>query len=243
MQINDEGIIVSKQKFSENSLIVAVFSSEHGLQKGLLKSGLTLKNKATLEVGNIVKFQKNARLENNLGSIKIELQQTFLADVINNPLKVNLFSNICHMLDEFLVEKHTYNSLYNFSKLLLEVIANSDIKEIYLKNYVKWEMHLLKEIGYGLDLSKCVVSNKEEDLYYLSPKTGKAVSKDVGEQYADNLFIIPPFLLEKNEDTNMVDILQAISITTHFFNKFSQEYNKKVSFLRENMINKLLTNT
>ena len=106
----------------------------------------------------------------------------------------------------------------------------------WIKEYINWELLLLSEIGYGLDLSKCTVSGETKDLLYVSPKSGKAVSKKVGENYKNKLLNLPKFLIDKNINPEEDSLKKGIILTGYFLNKFLKNNNKKMPFYRKNII-------
>ena len=107
----------------------------------------------------------------------------------------------------------------------------------WLNKYILWELFLLSEMGYGLDLKKCAVSGKKENLIYVSPKSGKAVSKKEGEKYKNKLLNLPKFLVNKNVKPSNDSLKQAISLTGFFIDKFLRKNNKKLPFYRKKILN------
>ncbi len=233
MKIVDEGIIISKSIFGETSLIIKIFSSKYGIISGLYKGGLTSKNKYLLELGNIVDFEKSSRLDSQLGMLKIDLKESYLFNIFHNKLKLTILITMLDLIKAFIVEKENIEDFYFLTKNLIIILQ----KEDEIKNYLLWELKLLEAIGFGLDLSKCVITLKEEGLYYLSPKTGKSVIKDVGEAYHNKLFIIPKFFLDiKEENIAIKDLELGFKINTHFLDNFAKEYNKIIPSSRNNIM-------
>ena len=235
MIFEDVGILVHKQKYSETSLILTIFTENYGLQKGILKGGMNPKVKSYLEIGNILNVVKKARNESSLGYFKLELQKSYLADVLYNSIKTAALVSICTLINNFLAEKEPYADLFYSTKTLISLLSQPD----FIKYYLKWEVLLLNYIGLGLDLSQCVVTNNKDNLYYISPRTGKAVVKGVGEPYKDKLFVIPELLKSnnlQNYEINNNDSKQVFTITSHFFNHFSQEYHTNLPFSRQILI-------
>ena len=110
------------------------------------------------------------------------------------------------------------------------------ITKDWILKYIFWEIFLLAELGYGLDLEKCVVSGVKENLIYISPKSGKAVSKNEGEKYKKKLFNLPKFLINKNVKPTNDSLKQAILLTGFFIDKFLKKNNKKLPFYRKNIL-------
>ncbi|MDR0484172.1 MAG: DNA repair protein RecO [Alphaproteobacteria bacterium] len=236
MNIEDEGILVAKFKYGEGSLILSIFSKKHGLVKGILKSGTSLKNKAILEIGNVLKFQKRSRNEEALGFFKVEVEESYLYKIFQFKNKLLALASICELMAEFTLEKEVDEDFYELSKSTIIVLQ----KEDFIKYYIRWELKLLEKIGIGLDLQKCVVSKQTENLYYLSPKTGKAVVKEVGLPYANKLFIIPLLFKNMEAEPTKENVFEAFKVLNHFFNMFCNEYHKKMPFARDCLIKNLM---
>ena len=236
MRIHDEAILVAKYKFGDSSNILTLFTKEHGIQKGLFKGAFSRKNRHVLSLGNILSVTKIVRLEEQLGILKVDLQETNLARIFYDNTKLLALTSICALIDEFIPDQEINTQFYLDSK---EMIANLT-KNDFLILYANWELVLLNNIGFGLDFSKCVISENDE-IYYLSPKTGKSVSKIVGEPYKDKLFIIPEFITKNTQPTNMQEILDLMQITTHFLTFFGKEYNKKIPHMRNLLIKNIGT--
>ena len=233
MKISDEGIIISKSIFGETSLILKIFSSQYGIISGLYKGGLTSKNKYLLELGNIVDFEKNSRLDSQLGIFKIDLKESYLSYIFNNKLKLTIFITILDLIKALIVEKENIEDFYFLTKNLIIILQ----KEDEIKNYLLWELKLLEAIGFGLDFSKCVITSRVDDLYYLSPKTGKSVIKEIGEKYHNKLFIIPQFFLNPSlQNITTQELSLGFKISTHFLDNFAKEYNKIIPLSRNQIL-------
>ena len=176
------------------------------------------------------------RLEEQLGILKVDLQESNLANIFYNNTKLLALTTMCSLIEEFIPMQEISTPFYLDSK---DMIANLN-KDDFLLLYANWELLLLNNIGFGLDFSKCVVSDAP-DIYYLSPKSGKSVSKTVGEPYKDKLFIIPQFITNKTTPKNIQDILNLLDITTHFLQFFCTEYNKKIPNMRNLLLKNLAT--
>lgn len=236
MHFQDEGIIVNKIKYGDNDLILSIFTQNHGLQKGFIKGAFKSKQKFLLEQGNICLVEKKNRTESQLGYFKLEFSNSILGTIFNNKIKLLMLETICIFLNNFLGEKETDTDFYNITKSVILLLEH----EGYLYNYVNWEKLLLEKVGYGLDLSKCAVSGVSDNLYYLSPKTGKSVTYEVGKSYHNKLFIIPKsFKNNKINDIPLQDIKNALEITGYFLKKFSHEYVKPIPNSRSLFINSL----
>jgi DNA repair protein RecO (recombination protein O) len=212
MQWTSEAIIIKQQKFSDDKLLCWLLSSTHGVYKGLLT--LNKKTRSQIQVGNIVNATWRARLQEHLGSYYCELIKPLPMAVINSKLKLSSIASLCSILSSSLPERVLEAKLYDSSVSYLLTLKDHNN---WLIEYIKLELLLLQEMGYGLKLDICALSGEKDNLYYISPKTGAAVTKEAGSPYHDKLFKLPGFL--KNEEIEKEDIINAFKITEHFLRK------------------------
>jgi len=231
MQIDDEGIIIKKKKYRESSLLISFFSLNHGINSGLVK-GVLKKDFGTYEIGNKVYIKSSFRLDEQLWNCKFELIKNNSVNYFDNKNKLNTLLTICSIIDLSLPKNNPQIKIYNKTIDLMEDLLSKG----WAVKYIFWELFLLSELGYGLDLEKCVVSGKKENLIYISPKSGKAVSKKEGEKYKNKLFNLPKFLINKNVKPTNDSLKQAISLTGFFIDKFLKKNNKKLPFYRKNIL-------
>jgi len=231
MQVNDEGIIIKKSKYRESSLIITFFSLNHGINSGLVK-GVLKKDFGTYEVGNKVYIKSSFRLSDKLWNCKFELIKNNSVHYFDNKNKLSTMLTICSIIDLSLPKNNPQINIYKKTIYLLENLLSKD----WISKYIFWELFLLSELGYGLDLKRCVVSGEKENLIYISPKSGKAVSKNEGEKYKNKLFNLPKFLIDKNVKPTKDSLKQGISLTGFFLDKFLKKHNKKLPFYRKNIL-------
>ena len=231
MQIDDEGIIIKKKKYRESSLLISFFSLNHGINSGLVK-GVLKKDFGTYEIGNKVYIKSSFRLDEQLWNCKLELIKNNSVNYFDNKNKLNTLLTICSIIDLSLPKNNPQIKIYNKTIDLMEDLLSKG----WAVKYIFWELFLLSELGYGLDLEKCVVSGKKENLIYISPKSGKAVSKKEGEKYKNKLFNLPKFLINKNVKPTNDSLKQAISLTGFFIDKFLKKNNKELPFYRKNIL-------
>ena len=231
MQINDEGIIIKKSKYRESSLLITFFSLNHGINSGLVK-GVLKKDFGTYEVGNKVYIKSSFRLSDKLWNCKFELIKNNSVHYFDNKNKLSTILTICSIIDLSLPKNNPQINIYKKTIYLLENLLSKD----WISKYIFWELFLLSELGYGLDLKRCVVSGEKENLIYISPKSGKAVSKNEGEKYKNKLFNLPKFLIDKNVKPTKDSLKQGISLTGFFIDKFLKINNKKLPFYRKNIL-------
>lgn len=196
MQWTDEAIILAARKFGESKAVVRVFSQAHGVYGGIVRGAFSKANRGILQPGNAVSVTWNARLSEQLGAFKIEPLQPFAAHAMADKYKLAALSSACALLESALPERHPYPKLYGHSYAFLECLTGS---EDWLETYVKLELEILSQSGFGLDLKTCAATGSSEDLRYVSPKSGRAVSKEAGEPYKERLLPLPAFLRHPGE--------------------------------------------
>lgn len=214
MQWNSQAIILNQQKFSDEKIICTVFSRDYGVYKGLIS--INGKTRTLFQVGNLVDATWKARLPEHLGVFYCELIKPLPMIILNDRFKLTSVTSLTSIISAFLPEKVKEEVLYEclFSYLLCLKDHND-----WLIDYIWYELNLLKELGYGLDLTSCVVTGVKEDLVYVSPKSGRAVSSDAGKHYHDKLLRLPGFFLkQKNYDRD--EILAGLKLTRYFINKY-----------------------
>ncbi|MCD6035215.1 MAG: recO [Rickettsiales bacterium] len=216
MQWQDRGIILKVQKYGEHSAIVTLFTREHGLHKGMAKSAFSKTQRGIYQPGNIIDAVWRARLAEQLGNFTAELISPIAALTMQDPLKLSGVTSLLSLFSVLLPEHARYQTLFEDTESLLSRMAGN---EPWLCDYVKLEMRLLEEIGFGLDLTSCVATGVCEELLYVSPKSGRAVSRGAGEPYKDKLLTLPAFLLGEEILEITTESIRAGLALTGFFLK------------------------
>lgn len=216
MEWRDSGFIIAIRPHGESSAIITVLTREHGRHAGYVKGALSKRNKQILDLGNEVSLRWFSRLEDNLGGYDIDLNHSYAADYIDHSLKLAMIQSACAMADQTLPEREPHPAVYEGFRVLMEHMDS----DVWGETYIFWELALIRELGFGLDLLKCAATgnahNSHNDpLTYVSPKTGRAVSLSAGQPYHDKLLRLPPFLI--GEDSGgLGDILDGLKLTGHF---------------------------
>jgi len=219
MQFVDSGIIISVKKYSESSLIVKVLSRNHGLYSGFVRSATSSpKTRAIYQNFNLVDFEWKSRAEEGLGFFKIELKNSFLAQIISSPIKISSVSAIANIIEQNFLEREPAEEMFLGLLRLLQKLNFDD--EIFLKQYIKFEIELLRILGYGIDLSECVATGTTKDLCFVSPKSARAVCSEAGQKYRDKLLILPQFLLSDCDlQASKEDLLNGLKLSGFFIAK------------------------
>ncbi|NQW02339.1 MAG: DNA repair protein RecO [Rhodospirillales bacterium] len=216
MEWSDNGIVLSARKHGETSLIVSLLTECHGRHAGLVRGGAGRRNRGLFEPGNLVRAQWRARLPDHLGTYTCELTRSVAADLMRDRLKLSGLSAVCAVTDAALSEREPHQALYQGLLILLDAFADD---HLWPTIYVRWELGLLQELGFSLDLSACAATGKTDGLAYVSPKSGKAVSETAAAPYKDVLLPLPAFLLDSSRTGSPGDIHKALKMTGYFLNR------------------------
>ncbi len=215
LEWSSPAIILSKRPFGETSAIVHVLTPDMGLCSGLFRGAKSKKNRAVIEVGNLVNVTWNARLNDQLGFFDFELLHSPLPHLLQSHGPLGALKIASDLLSIVLAEREPHPNLYARFLDLIEDLKNNTQ---WLEDYIRFEIFLLRELGFGLSLTECAVTGSTHDLLYVSPKTGRAVSKEIGLPYAPQLLILPAFLTQGTSgDVSQYD--QALKLTGYFLEK------------------------
>ena len=192
MQWEDEGVVLAARRHGESSAVVSLFTAGHGRHAGLVRGGAGKRARPVYEPGNRLRVTWRARLAEQLGSFSAELEAAVAARLLDDPLRLAGLGAACALLDAGLPERDPHPMLY---KMFTDLIDNLLQHEAWLERYVRFELDLLAELGFGLDLGACAVTGATTGLAYVSPRSGRAVSRAGAGVYADRLLPLPAFLL------------------------------------------------
>ncbi len=237
MDWSDDGIVLAARKFGESSTIVTLLTLGNGRHAGLVRGGAGRRQRGIYQPGNRVRATWRARLADHLGSYSCELTHGWAADIFDAPLRLMALSAACAMADATLADREPHPALFQgltglLSSLALENGADEGEDGLagfagpWPERYARWELMLLGELGFGLDLTACAVTGAVDDLVYVSPRSGRAVSAEAGAPYRDRLLPLPAFLtMAETEDGPPTprptpgDISAALALTGHFLDR------------------------
>lgn len=186
MKIEDDGILIGLRPLGERDFVARIFSREYGIVSGVMKGGQIAKKNKPL-IGQVGKFAWNARLDSQLGAFHWESEKNLIATFLLD-MQVLAFVNAAFdLLLTLLPEREKYDALFGSLITLLTNMNKENSKDIYLN----WELDLLRELGYALDLSKCSNCGTHFNLNYLSPRTGRAVCDDCAKPYLSKVYPLP----------------------------------------------------
>lgn len=208
----DEGVLIAARAHGESAMIVEVFTPERGRHAGVVRGGASRRMAASVQPGTQVAVTWKARLDEHMGSFTIEPVRSRAAQVMEDRLALNGLGAVCAMLSAALPEREVHQPLYDRTVGLLDLLGQNDLWPLA---YMHWEMALLEELGYGLDLSRCAVRGINEDLSYISPKSGRAVSNEGAGEWAKRLLPLVPVMKGEGEATG-TEIAKALGTTGYF---------------------------
>jgi DNA repair protein RecO (recombination protein O) len=214
MEWIDEAIVLSARPHGENAAVVTLLTAAHGRHAGLMSGGQGRNAQPVVQPGNRVKAVWRARLPEHLGHFALDLGMSHAAAWLDRPEILTIIASACAVTEASLPERQPMPGIYAGLATLL-ALRDADL---WGPAYVKWEMGLLQALGYGLDLSRCAASGVEENLTYVSPRTGRAVSKEAGAPYQEKLFPLPSFLLGFGV-WGAEDIAKGLELTGHFLSR------------------------
>ncbi|HVY77535.1 MAG TPA: DNA repair protein RecO [Solirubrobacterales bacterium] len=211
MQWTSEGLIIGVRRHGESSVIAEVMAARHGRTLGLIRGGRSSKLAATLQPGNTVQLTWRARLEEHLGTMSVEMIDARAADLIADRTRLYACQLLCDHL-RLLPERDPHDRLLG---LAVEALDDGKDRLALGAELARFELTLLDELGFGLDLSACAVTGQTTDLTHVSPKTGRAVSREPAKPYCDRLLVLPQFLIGE-ATASAADVAAAFRLTGHF---------------------------
>ncbi len=212
----DQGIVLSARPHGENGAVVSLLTENHGRHAGYVHGARSSKLRAIVEPGTHVAVTWKARTNDQLGHFQIESNDTVAAYVLDDALKLSALLSACSLCDVALPEREGHPGLYYGLQALFQTLRD----DVWGATYIAWELAFLRELGFGMDLTRCVGGGDVATLTYVSPKSGCAVSREQGEPYKDKLLLLPEFLKPKGGDRSIAgsdaDIVTALKLTSYF---------------------------
>ncbi|MBA5776635.1 DNA repair protein RecO [Stappia sp. F7233] len=222
MEWAGEGVILGCRRHGENDVIVEAMTRERGRHLGLVRGGRSRRHQASLQPGNKVGLVWRARLDGHLGNYAVEPVRLRAAELMESAIGIYAIQALAALL-RLLPERDPHPALYDALEVVLDHLENAEIAGALA---VRFELQVLNELGFGLDLSQCAATGRREDLVFVSPKSGRAVSRDAGAPYADRMLPLPAFLLATGAEPRQADgqaIGEAFRMTGFFLHRYVWE--------------------
>jgi DNA repair protein RecO (recombination protein O) len=217
MDFEDDAFILSARAHGETGAIVDLLTAHHGRFAGHVAGGASRRMKPFLQAGARVLVHYRSRVSEQLGSVALEPVGEGPSALFDDPLALAGIAAAAAVAAGALPEREPHpGAFFAFEALGAALLA----VEAWPAVYVRFEAGLLQELGFGLDLSKCAATGAVDDLIYVSPRTGRAVSRDAGAPYADRLLRLPPFLLSSQGGLDDGDVSAGLDLTGHFLETF-----------------------
>jgi DNA repair protein RecO (recombination protein O) len=214
MQWSDDGIVLGARKHGESGVILELMTRGHGRHLGLVHGGRSKMLQPVLQPGNTVHATWRARLDEHLGTFQVEAGESRAARFIASPLALYGVATMAALL-RMLPERDPHAALYETLTVLVEHLDDPDLAPAL---FVRFELAILAELGFGLDLTRCAATGQTHDLAYVSPKSARAVSAQAGEPYKDRLLKLPGFLIGRSRSNRPAeaDIAAGFALTDFF---------------------------
>lgn len=213
MDWRDEGIVISVRRHGESAAIVEAFTSGHGRHAGVVRGGAGRRMAPLLQPGARLALDWSARLEEHLGHFRVDPIDTPLAAVLADRAALAALGSVAALIAAALPERAAHPGLYAATR---DLVAGLGRAPDWRAEYALWELRLLAELGFGLDLGACAVTGATQDLAWVSPRSGRAVSRAAGAPWADRLLALPAFLRLGGGAADAAALREALALTGHF---------------------------
>ena len=216
MEWSDDGIVLGVRKHGESSAIVSLMTKQHGRAAGLVRGARGPKLRGVLQAGNAVHATWRARLADHLGNYTLEADTAHAAAILTDGNRLCALTSACALVEFSLPERQPDPDVYALLEGLMQALSGDD----WASDYVRWELGFLTALGFGLDLAACAATGVLEDLTYVSPKSGRAVSREAGLPYHDRMLALPGFLKGNGQRPAVEDIVAGLDLTGFFLNRY-----------------------
>lgn len=215
MQLRSSAIICAMRPHGEHGAIVRALTPDHGLLAGYVRGGRSRRLRPVLVPGNLVEAEYRARTAEQLPGLTVELSHSRAA-LLAEPLAAAAIDWLCTLTAVSLAEGQPHPRLYETLDATLAAVEYAPSARGWAAAAVRYELLLMAQLGYALDLTACTVTGARDDLAFVSPESAAAVSRGAGAPYADRLLPLPAFLIQAGVEAGWPDILDGLRLTGHF---------------------------
>ncbi len=221
MEWQDDAIVLSAARYGESDALLEVMTAGHGRARGFVKGGSGRRQRANLQAGNQLSVKWYARLETNLGRFTPELVHSPLGAMMGSGERLAALSAITAVVLSSMPEREVHPDIYHGLKAVCELLEEDEGGPVlWAGALARLELAILSELGYGLDLSSCAATGSTENLIYVSPKSGHAVSEVAGLPYKEKLLSLPAFLVGgKMAEADLSDVRAGLILTGYFLDR------------------------
>lgn len=214
---SDQGVVLEVRPHGETSALVVLLTELHGRHAGIVRGGTGRRLRGLLQPGNQVAAVWQARLSEHLGTLKVEALHLRAAALLDDPDRLAALVAATSVTELAVPEREPHPALYQALLALLDALL---AEPLWAAVYVRYELGLLAELGYALDLSTCVATGTTEDLVFVSPRSGRSVCAEAGAPYRDKLLACPPFLTgQVGEEVTWTEIDDGLRLTGLFLER------------------------
>ena len=215
MEWTDEGVVLGAKRHGETSAILELMTYAHGRHLGLVRGGAGVRLRGILQAGNAVRATWRARLDEHLGHYAVEGSNLRAAGFLSAAHAVHGVTHLA-ALCRLLAEREPHASIYKALQAILDRLGDPRVAAPMI---ARFELDFLGELGFGLDLAACAATGAKDDLIYVSPRSGRAVSRAAGEAYRDKLMRLPEFLHDEGAPQRAEDLADAFALTGFFLDR------------------------
>ena len=226
MDWSDDAIVLAVRPFGEHGAILEALTRTHGRHLGLMRGAGSRGMRGALEPGNLLSVQWRARMDNQLGSFSAEIAAARAAHFFEDRLKLDGLAAACAMACATLPEREVHERVFLALDGLLQHMV-LEPSNAWVGSYVRFELVLLEDLGFGLDLDSCAVTGERENLAYVSPRSGRAVTAAGAGVFANRLLRLPGFLFDPAAPIDADALGLGLGLTAHFLERFLAEAHGK----------------
>jgi DNA repair protein RecO (recombination protein O) len=213
----DEAFVLAARAHGDTGAVVELLTAEHGRRAAYVAGGASRRMKPFLQPGARVQVEYRARTSDHLGAARLEPMGQGPSALFDDPLALTGLSAAAAVAQGALPEREPHPGAFLAFEALMTAFA---VPEVWPAVFVRFEAGLLEDLGFGLDLSRCAATGSTDDLVWVSPRTGRAVSAQAGAPYADKLLVLPPFMLGAQAGLREGDVKAGFDLTGHFLEQF-----------------------
>ena len=213
MEWVDEGIVLSAKAHGETGRVATLLTREHGRHAGLVHASRV---RGALQPGNLLNVKWRARLADHLGTFTIEPVRSYSAGLLEDQARLAALQSACAITAVVVPERERHAEIFEALLHLLGALETPEWAHVY----IGWELGMLAAVGFGLDLGRCAATGDNDDLAFVSPRTGRAVSASAGEAYRDRLLRLPGFLIGRPGPDEEQEVVDGLALTGHFLERY-----------------------
>jgi DNA repair protein RecO (recombination protein O) len=213
MEWSDEGIVLAVRRLGETSAVLSLLTLDYGRHSGLVRGGSGRRTRGILQPGNRISARWRARLPDHLGTISCEPRQILAPAILADRHRLAAIAAVCAVAETALPEREPVPAIY---QSMADLFASIESDSEWPAHYVRWEVGLLAELGFALDLRCCALTETMADLAFVSPRSGRAVSAAAGVPWRDRLLRLPAFLIGDAALAGPDAIADGLALTGHF---------------------------